>query len=58
MVTPQECLACCDRLIDLMNLELTSMSEMLRGELYDSYVVVVEDEIEELRSIRQELQTL
>lgn len=54
----QECILCCDRLIDLMNLELKSMSTMLRGELYDSYAVIVENEVKELRDMRKRLHAL
>lgn len=58
MDTLQECLMCCDKLIDLINLELKSMNDIMCGDLFDSYVTIVEDEIQELRDIRQELQAL
>jgi hypothetical protein len=58
MDTLQECLMCCDKLIDLINLELKSMNDIMRGDLFDSYVSIVENEVQELRDIRQELQAL
>lgn len=54
----KDCLSCCDELIELVERESEGMSKVFCGELYDCYAAVLEDEIQELREIRRELQRL
>jgi len=57
-VVLEECLACCDRLIRLLERDRDETRDVLRGELYDAYEGVLMDEIKELKIIERELRGL
>ena len=54
----EECLACCERLVRLLERERDEIRDVLRGELYDAYESVLMDEIKELKTIEHELREL
>ena len=58
METLEDCIARCNRLIDLMENERGELRHSLQGELYDAYERVLEDHISKVKSIRSELECL
>lgn len=54
----EDCIARCNRLIDLMENERIELRHELQGELYDAYERVLEDHINKAKSIRNELERL
>lgn len=54
----EECLACCKRLVSLLERERDDVRDVLRGELHNAYEGVLIDEIIELKTIERMLREL